>query len=199
MELSQCLAAAGALALQEFKRLEQFKLAIAAGAAALLLALLIAKLLGQHVSSITVEPISGALRALAGLAPHCMQCSRWSGPQYARRSELGGAAAAAAAAASGAAAATRLRRLALVGAAAGTWGRAAADDPQQRCPALACRAGEAAPGSPTRRSPRKAGQPPAGQIPCTDPGTGELLGYVPAMTAAEVCVCVCGGAGGRRM
>lgn len=48
--------------------------------------------------------------------------------------------------------------------------------------------GEAAPSSPARRSTRKAaaGGGDATTIPCYDPGTQELLGYLPAMSAEEV-------------
>lgn len=48
--------------------------------------------------------------------------------------------------------------------------------------------GEAAPASPARRSTRKAAAAggDATTIPCYDPGTQELLGYVPAMSADEV-------------
>lgn len=48
--------------------------------------------------------------------------------------------------------------------------------------------GEVAPASPARRSTRKAAAAggDATTIPCYDPGTQELLGYVPAMSADEV-------------
>ena len=51
--------------------------------------------------------------------------------------------------------------------------------------AVAAAAGDAAAPTSPRRTPRK---PAASKsaIPCHDPGTGELLGYVPAMGAAEV-------------
>lgn len=46
-------------------------------------------------------------------------------------------------------------------------------------------AGDAATGG-FRRSPRKTSAATKNQIPCVDPGTQELLGYVPAMSAAQV-------------
>ncbi|EFN57269.1 hypothetical protein CHLNCDRAFT_143835 [Chlorella variabilis] len=54
----------------------------------------------------------------------------------------------------------------------------------QRVPSIEVEpiSGEASPSSP-RRSPRK---PSKSIIPCHDPGTQELLGYVPAMGAAQV-------------
>ncbi|KAL4441818.1 hypothetical protein ABPG77_003734 [Micractinium sp. CCAP 211/92] len=63
---------------------------------------------------------------------------------------------------------------------------------QAACSALqeAINAASDAPGeavtSSTRRSPRKTSTAAKNQIPCMDPGTQELLGYVPAMSAAQV-------------
>ncbi|PRW57735.1 Aldehyde dehydrogenase 22A1 [Chlorella sorokiniana] len=58
----------------------------------------------------------------------------------------------------------------------------------QRVPSITVEpiTGEAAPASPARRSTRKAAGGDASTIPCYDPGTQELLGYVPAMSADEV-------------
>lgn len=173
--LEDCLGAARA-ALDGF---ELQALPLAAIAGALLLALLIRALLAQRVPSITVEPVTGAAQG-----PPPAPCCRALCAQQCDAPQGGRCTVAAvwglerrrwvAAAVAGRLGACWRRHLPL---------KHAVPLLPVPCPS----SGEAAPASPARRSTRKAAMGgDATTIPCYDPGTQELLGYVPAMSADEV-------------